>query len=185
MFPPVSSLELVRRESSQEPPAILRAIRRVTFKGFMGLGIPSAGSQIGDVESVRSTTCLFDPKPSTGATRWRRRWTLQLLADETVVLGLVDAISLETVRQALKRTTSSRRSPRPGASRARPTPSTSGGWRTSSRPTCGTTIRSIRSSASTRRASNSSARCDHPGGAARAERLKWTRSTSGRASITS
>jgi len=38
----------------------------------------------------------------------RCHWTLQLLADELVVLGLVEAISLETVRKALKKTTSSR-----------------------------------------------------------------------------
>jgi hypothetical protein len=35
--------------------------------------------------------------------RGRCRWTLRLLADEMVVLGLVDAISAETVRQALKK----------------------------------------------------------------------------------
>jgi hypothetical protein len=33
----------------------------------------------------------------------RCHWTLQLLADELVVLGLVDTISTETVRQALKK----------------------------------------------------------------------------------
>jgi hypothetical protein len=60
----------------------------------------------------------------------RCHWTLQLLADELVVLGLVDAVSTETVRKALKKTTSSPGSLRPGASRPRPTPSTSGGWKT-------------------------------------------------------
>jgi homeodomain-containing protein len=60
----------------------------------------------------------------------RCHWTLQLLADELVVLGLVDRIGLETVRLALKKTTSSRGSSRPGASRRPPTPSTSGAWRT-------------------------------------------------------
>jgi len=49
----------------------------------------------------------------------RCRWTLQLLADEMVVLGLADAISTETVRAALKKTTSSPGSSRPGASRPR------------------------------------------------------------------
>jgi hypothetical protein len=62
--------------------------------------------------------------------RGRCHWTLQLLADELVVLGLVDRIGIETVRLALKKTTSSRGSSRPGASRRRPTPSTSGAWRT-------------------------------------------------------
>jgi hypothetical protein len=55
---------------------------------------------------------------------------LQLLADEMVVLGLVDAISIETVRQALKKTTSGPGSSRPGASHRRPTLSSFGAWRT-------------------------------------------------------
>jgi hypothetical protein len=60
----------------------------------------------------------------------RCHWTLQLLADEMVVLGLIDAISTETVRKALKKTTLSLGSLRLGASRPRQTPSTSGGWKT-------------------------------------------------------
>jgi transposase len=60
----------------------------------------------------------------------RCHWTLQLLCDEMVVLGLVDSISTEAVRQALKKTTFSPGSPRLGASRPRRTPSTSGGWKT-------------------------------------------------------
>ena len=60
----------------------------------------------------------------------QERWTLQLLADELVVLGLAAAISTETVRQALKKTTFSPGSSRRGASRPRPMPSTSGGWKT-------------------------------------------------------
>lgn len=60
----------------------------------------------------------------------RCHWTLQLLADELIVLGLVAAISTETVRQALKKTTFSPGSSRRGASRPRPMPSTCGGWKT-------------------------------------------------------
>ena len=59
----------------------------------------------------------------------RCHWTLQLLADELVVLGLVEDISLESVRQALKKTTSNRGSSKPGASRPKPMPTTSGGWK--------------------------------------------------------
>lgn len=40
--------------------------------------------------------------------RGRCHWTLQLLADELVVLGFVDTISTVTVWQALKKMTSSR-----------------------------------------------------------------------------
>lgn len=38
----------------------------------------------------------------------RARWTLRLLADRMVLLGHVDELSHETVRQTLKKTTSSR-----------------------------------------------------------------------------
>ena len=43
-------------------------------------------------------------KPPAG----RQRWTLRLLADRLVELEFVDTISLETVRQSLKKTASSR-----------------------------------------------------------------------------
>jgi transposase len=62
--------------------------------------------------------------------RGRCHWTLQLLADELVVLGLVDTISTVTVWQALKKMTSNRGSSRRGMSRPRQTPSTFGAWRT-------------------------------------------------------
>src|SRR5262249_44753829 len=65
----------------------------------------------GDVERELIRLACTDPP------RGRCRWTLQLLADELVVLGLVESISTETVRQALKKTTSSRGSSRPGACR--------------------------------------------------------------------
>jgi transposase len=77
----------------------------------------------GDVERKLVQLACSDPPQG------RCRWTLHLLADELVVLGLVESISTETVRQALKKTTSNRGSSRPGACRPRPTPSTSGGWR--------------------------------------------------------
>jgi transposase len=38
----------------------------------------------------------------------RAKWTMQLLADELVALGVVDSISDETVRTTLKKTNSSR-----------------------------------------------------------------------------
>lgn len=57
-------------------------------------------------------------------------WTLQLLADELVALGLVNSVSTETVRQALKKTTSTRGSLRPGASHPMAIATTCGVWRT-------------------------------------------------------
>jgi Homeodomain-like domain len=78
----------------------------------------------GDVEQRLVELACSDPP------KGRCHWTLQLLADELVVLGLVNRVSTETVRQALKKTTSSPGSSSPGASLRTPTPSTSGGWRT-------------------------------------------------------
>ena len=78
----------------------------------------------GDVEQRLVQLACSDPPQG------RCRWTLQLLADELVVLGLAESVSTETVRQALKKTTSSRGSSKRGASRPRPTRTMSGGWRT-------------------------------------------------------
>jgi hypothetical protein len=78
----------------------------------------------GDLEQKLVKVACSDPPQG------RCHWTLQWLADELVVLGLVDAVSTETVRKALKKPTSSPGSSRPGASRPRPMPSTSGEWRT-------------------------------------------------------
>jgi transposase len=78
----------------------------------------------GNVEQKLVKLACTDPP------RGRCHWTLQLLADEMVVLGLVDSISTETVRQALKKTTFSPGLFNHGVSLPRPTPNSSGGWRT-------------------------------------------------------
>lgn len=78
----------------------------------------------GDVEQRLIALACSDPPAG------RCHWTLQLLADELVVLGLVDRVGIETVRKALKKTTSSRGSSSPGACRPMPTRTTSGAWRT-------------------------------------------------------
>jgi hypothetical protein len=78
----------------------------------------------GDVEQTLVQLACSDPPQG------RCHWTLQMLANELVVLGLVDAVSTETVRQALKKTIFSPGSSRLGASRRRPTRNTSGGWKT-------------------------------------------------------
>jgi hypothetical protein len=77
----------------------------------------------GDVEQRLIKLACSDPPEG------RCHWTLQLLADELVVLGLVDRVGVETVRKALKKTTSNPGSWKPGASRRKPMPSTSGAWR--------------------------------------------------------
>jgi len=78
----------------------------------------------GDVEQRLVQLAGSDPPAG------RCQGTLQLLADELVVLGLVEAVSTETVRQALKKPTSSRGSSRRGVSRPRRTLTRSGAWRT-------------------------------------------------------
>jgi hypothetical protein len=78
----------------------------------------------GDIEQRLVELACSDPPQG------RCHWTVQLLADELVALGLVDRVGLETVRLALKKTTSSRGLSRPGASPRMPTPSSSGAWRT-------------------------------------------------------
>jgi hypothetical protein len=78
----------------------------------------------GDVEQKLVQLACSDPPQGSC------HWTLQMLADELVVLGLLNTVSTETVRKALKKTTSSPGSLRLGASRRRQTPTTSGGWKT-------------------------------------------------------
>ena len=60
----------------------------------------------------------------------RARWTMQLLADQLVVLDVVDTISDETVRRTLKKTTSSRGCNNNGSFRLRPTRNSSARWKT-------------------------------------------------------
>jgi len=78
----------------------------------------------GDVERKLIQLACSDPPQG------RCHWTLQLLADELVVLGFVDRVSVETVRQALKKTTSSPGSSPLGACHPTPMPSSSGAWKT-------------------------------------------------------
>jgi Homeodomain-like domain len=78
----------------------------------------------GDVEQRLVELACSDPPEG------RCHWTLDLLANELVVLGLVERVGIETGRLALKKTTASPGSSSPGASRRTRMPSSSGGWRT-------------------------------------------------------
>lgn len=60
----------------------------------------------------------------------RAAWTMQLLADKLVELAVVDAVSDETVRRAMKKTRSSRGSRSSGASRPGRAGRSSRRWRT-------------------------------------------------------
>ena len=80
----------------------------------------------------------------------RERWTLRLLADEAVALGLAATLSHETVRQLLKKTNSSRGSTNSGVS-PQSVPSLSPGWKMSSISTPRPTTLRARQSTSTKR----------------------------------
>src|SRR5262249_861712 len=58
----------------------------------------------------------------------RNDWTMQLLADKVVALGMVETISDETIRRTLKRGASNRGNTSSGASR-RVAPGSSDAWR--------------------------------------------------------
>ena len=60
----------------------------------------------------------------------RAAWTMQMLADKLVELEVVEAISDETVRRAMKKAPSSRGSRSSGASRTVRRASSSPGWKT-------------------------------------------------------
>jgi hypothetical protein len=77
-------------------------------------------------------------------------WSLRLLAGELVRLEVVETISHETVRQTLKKTTSSRGWSSSGVWRRRRTPSSSGTWRMSCRCMSARLIRIVQWSAWTR-----------------------------------
>jgi len=115
----------------------------------------------------------------------RCQWTLQLLVDELVVLGLVDTLSTVTVWQALKKMISNRGSSRLGVSRPQPMPSTSGAWRRCCRPIYGRTIRIPPLCALMKRASNCSVRSVRRNWYALADQPGSIMSMSVRVSVTS
>jgi transposase len=80
----------------------------------------------------------------------RDRWTLRLLADEAVALGLADTLSHETIRQLLKKMNSNPGNISNGAS-PRSVPNLSRKWKSSSISTPSPTIPSAQKSTSMRR----------------------------------
>ncbi len=86
------------------PRCVARVRQRFVTEGFQAAidrkAQPPRPDKIkikGDLEQQLVRLACSDPPEGRG------RWTLQLLADELVVLGRVNAISIETVRQALKK----------------------------------------------------------------------------------
>jgi hypothetical protein len=91
------------------PRTIARVRQRFVTEGFTAAldhrPQPPRPDQIkikGDVEQRLVRLACSDPPEG------RCHWTLSLLADELVALGLVASLSTETVRQALKKTTLTR-----------------------------------------------------------------------------
>jgi hypothetical protein len=129
----------------------------------------------GDIEQQLVRVACSDPPEG------RCHWTLQLLADELVVLGLVEAISTESVRQALKKMTFTRGSLKRGVSRRMPMPTSSGAWKMSFKHTNCRMMRVIPWSVLTRPASNCLVRCGRPNGPGRGRQRGWTMSMNGKA----
>ena len=108
-----------------------RVRRRLVTEGLSAALHPRPQPQRPDKIKVKGDVEQKLVQPACGGPpEGRCQWTLQLLADELGVLGRVEAISTETVRQALKKTTSSHGLSKRGAFRPKPTPSMSGAWRT-------------------------------------------------------
>ena len=111
---------LLLAAAGQEDPAIAAALavsartvgrvrKRLVTEGFLAALDPKPQPPRpdkvkikGNVEQELVRIACSDPPEG------RCHWTLQLLADELVTLGLVKKVSTETVRQALKKTTSNR-----------------------------------------------------------------------------
>lgn len=88
------------------PRTIARVRQRFVTEGFLAAldhkPQPPRPDKIkikGDVEQQLIRLACSDPPQG------RCHWTLSLLADELVALGLVRSVSTETVREALKKTT--------------------------------------------------------------------------------
>jgi hypothetical protein len=110
---------------------VCRVRKRLVTEGFLAAidhkpqpPRPAKVKIKGDVEQELVRVACSDPPEG------HCYWTLQLLADKLVALGLVEKVSGETVRQALKKTTSSLGLWRRGACHPSRTASTSGAWRT-------------------------------------------------------
>jgi transposase len=112
-----------------EEPALNRKVRAEP---------PTPAKIDGRAEAYLVATCC------SAAPTGKARWTLHLLADELTRRGLVTSVSIETVRQALKKTRCSPGGSSAGASRNGSRRGSSRRWRTSSTCTPGPTRRMSR-----------------------------------------
>lgn len=133
----------------------------------------------GDIEQHLIRLACSDPPQG------RCHWTLQLLADELVVLGLVDTLSTETVRQALKKMTFARGSLKRGVSHRMPMLTSSGAWKMSCKRISCPMIRVIPWSVLTKPVNNCLVRCGRLNGLSQASQREWTTSMNGKGSAIS
>jgi transposase len=92
-------------EALHTSPSTVQRTRRRFVEGNLDRALnedprPGARKKL-DEKGVALLETLARSEPPVG----RKRWTLQLLADQLVELNAVDSISYETVRQELKKTT--------------------------------------------------------------------------------
>ncbi len=106
--------------------------------------------RIFDGEKEAKLIALACSKPPKG----RARWTLRLLENKVVELGIVERASDSTIGRTLKKTLSSRIAGSAGSSRRRPTARSSPPWKTCWPSTRGHAIRIVRWSVWTRPQSN-------------------------------
>jgi transposase len=113
---------------------------------------PSANRQYRKLDGAQEAhlVALACSTPPAG----RVSWTMQLLADRLVELRVVDSIGEETVRTTLKKTLCNLGGRSNGCCRPSKTPTLSVRWKTSWKSTNVPTIRGVRSSASTSKASS-------------------------------
>ena len=107
----------------------------------------------------------------------KSRWTLRLLAEQLIELQVLDTVSRECVRQALKETNSHRTGERCGAFRRSSRLSLSATWKMSWRCIIGHLIHSARWCAWTRLSGNWWARC---GSRYRSSWVRWNATTASR-----
>ena len=73
-----------------------------------GAGPQGARARVPRASWTGSRRPAWSPWPAAPRPTGRKRWTLRLLAERLVELEVVETVSYETVRQALKQTASSR-----------------------------------------------------------------------------
>ena len=133
------------------PSMVYRARKQLVEEGFEAVlsrkprAMPAV-ARIFDGEKEAKLIALACSKPPKG----RARWTLRLLENKVVELGIVDRASDSTIGRALKKTLFSPIAASTGSSRRRPTARSSPPWKTCWPSTRGHTTAIVRWFASTR-----------------------------------